>query len=481
VLLLTATPFNKHYSDISNQIRLFVDETEDLHVQPDHFVRWLRTNGNNAIQQFMVQHNLASLSCLKAFEFSNFPEDWRDLMRLFLVRRTRQFIIKYYAKFDPEKNRYYVTLNGKPNYLPQHQFKTIKFPTDPKDPQDQYARLFDEETVKVIENLELPRYGLANYLRPEAQSETDETNLRIIRNLNRAGKRLIGFCRTNLFKRLESSGYSFLLSIQRHIIRNLVTLHAYKTSQPVPIGSQDFATLDPQLCDTDEEFAESFDSSQHTQIADLQEISPSKIISWSEYLARASKRYDTYKEEYRDQFDWLDAKFFKPELANALESDAKALFEILQKAGPWNPETDAKLQTLYHLLTQIHPQDKVLVFTQFADTAMYLYTQLAKKGIKDIDVLTTDTRDPVTIVRRFSPNQNGGLPNNSTELRVLIATDILAEGQKPSRLPHHRKLRLALGHHPTHPTRWPCRSYRANTRHRPRVLFLAGPRRRKNH
>jgi hypothetical protein len=66
----------------------------------------------------MVQHNLASLSCLKAFEFSNFPEDWRDLMRLFLVRRTRQFIIKYYAKFDPEKNRYYVTLNGKPNYLP---------------------------------------------------------------------------------------------------------------------------------------------------------------------------------------------------------------------------------------------------------------------------------------------------------------------------------------------------------------------------
>ena len=33
VLLLTATPFNKHSSDISNQIRLFVDETEDLHVQ----------------------------------------------------------------------------------------------------------------------------------------------------------------------------------------------------------------------------------------------------------------------------------------------------------------------------------------------------------------------------------------------------------------------------------------------------------------
>ena len=43
---------------------------------------------------------------------------------------------------------------------------------------------------------------------------------------SRAGKRLIGFCRTNLFKRLESSGQSFLLSVRRHILRNYVYVHA---------------------------------------------------------------------------------------------------------------------------------------------------------------------------------------------------------------------------------------------------------------
>jgi hypothetical protein len=80
--------------------------------------------------------------------------------------------------------------------------------------------------VKVIENLDLPRYGLANYLKPNVEKDASAEEKRILENLNRAGKRLIGFCRTNLFKRLESSGHSFLLSVDRHIVRNLITLYA---------------------------------------------------------------------------------------------------------------------------------------------------------------------------------------------------------------------------------------------------------------
>jgi len=36
----------------------------------------------------------------------------------------------------------------------------------------------------------------------------------------------MGFCRSNLFKRLESSGHSFLLSVERHILRNFIFIHA---------------------------------------------------------------------------------------------------------------------------------------------------------------------------------------------------------------------------------------------------------------
>jgi hypothetical protein len=44
-------------------------------------------------------------------------------------------------------------------------------------------------------------------------------------------------------------------------------------------------------------------------------------------------------------------------------------------------------------------------------------------------VLTDQVGDPVTLARRFSPSTNGGLRQGETALRVLIATDVLAEGQ----------------------------------------------------
>ena len=54
----------------------------------------------------------------------------------------------------------------------------------------------------------------------------------------------MGFCRTNLFKRLESGGPAFLQSVERHILRNYVFLHAIEHDLPLPIGTQDAELLD---------------------------------------------------------------------------------------------------------------------------------------------------------------------------------------------------------------------------------------------
>lgn len=54
----------------------------------------------------------------------------------------------------------------------------------------------------------------------------------------------MGFCRTNLFKRLESSGAAFIQSLERHILRNYVYLHGIAHDLPLPIGTQDAALLD---------------------------------------------------------------------------------------------------------------------------------------------------------------------------------------------------------------------------------------------
>jgi ERCC4-related helicase len=67
-------------------------------------------------------------------------------------------------------------------------------------------------------------------------------------------------------------------------------------------------------------------------------------------------------------------------LRQNLQQDATALIGILQLAGNWNPSSDAKLGALVELLQQQHPTDKVLIFTQFADTARYLVTALQAQG-----------------------------------------------------------------------------------------------------
>jgi len=428
VLLLTATPYNKQYTDISNQLRLFLNEDIDLRIRPERYFRWLAEEKGETEADFVARFQ-TSPSSLRAFEQSHFPEDWQDLMRLFLVRRTRQFIIKHYAKWDEVEKRYYVFLNGQAKYFPRRESKRVDFSIDEKNPDDQYARLFRDDVVDVIEDLELPRYGLANYLKPDAESHASADEKKILQNLNRAGKRLIGFCRTNLFKRLESSGYSFLVSVERHIVRNLITLHALENKLPIPIGTQDAALLDTAINDADEDFTNSLDGNE-SKGAGVNSIPlQSHPSHWKDYLRRAAVLYEHYRKHCSDQFDWLDPKFFRPELADALRHDAQALWKILQQSGEWNPESDEKLQALFELVTQDHARDKVLIFTQFADTACYLYEQLCERGIPDIALLTNQVGDPVTLARRFSPSTNGGLRPGETELRILIATDVLAEGQ----------------------------------------------------
>ena len=66
-------------------------------------------------------------------------------------------------------------------------------------------------------------------------------------DLSRAGKRLMGFSRTNLFKRLESSGYGIPAFIERHILRNYIFLYALENDLPLPIGTQDASLLDSRF------------------------------------------------------------------------------------------------------------------------------------------------------------------------------------------------------------------------------------------
>ena len=105
--------------------------------------------------------------------------------------------------------------------------------------------------MNAINGLSLPRYGLGNYIKATPHEPPTEAEAKEIKKLSRAGKRLMGFCRTNLFKRLESGGPAFIQSLERHVLRNFIFLHAIENDLPLPIGTQGAEFLDGSLGDKD--------------------------------------------------------------------------------------------------------------------------------------------------------------------------------------------------------------------------------------
>jgi hypothetical protein len=380
----------------------------------------------------LILRHQCPVRSLSAFEKSEHADDWRELMRLYMVRRTRSFIQDNYATKDPATGRKFLTFeDGTRSFFPQRVAKTAKFRVNERDPADQYARLYAADVVTAVNALNLPRYGLANYVAPTPHKPPSAAEAKTLADLSRAGKRLMGFCRTNLFKRLESGGQAFQQSIERHILRNFVYLHAIEKGLQLPIGAQDAGLLDAGNYDEDIDdesaTAELFDDDDGAgKIPKLRAVRTA-----SDSKARAAEVYEQYATQFKSRFRWLWTDLFVPLLAKHLAADAASLIEVLRRCGDWKPEVDAKLNALFALLTKQHASEKVLVFTQFADTVRYLETQLRARGLGRVAGVTGDSDDPTSYAWRFSPqsNQKRAQVAPEDDLRVLIATDVLSEGQ----------------------------------------------------
>jgi superfamily II DNA or RNA helicase len=444
-ILLSATPYNKAYLDLANQLRLFLEPEDVVGIRPEEY---LRRDCDGRPDEFTRKHQ-CPLNCLSAFEKSEHPDDWREMMRLFMVRRTRSFVERNYAfiecpacqtivtatqeacsncsRVKAKTDRRFLVLEGGARFhFPKRQPKKLEFRIRDKHPDDQYARLYSDVVVDTIKLLHLPRYGLANYLVATLDVPPTASEAELMKNLSRAGKRLIGFCRTNLFKRLESSGHSFLLSVRRHILRNFIFLHALDNGLPVPVGTQDSSLFDTRSDDHDSDSNLFGDEEKKAK-------EPTEITAQSlaDFARAGAGGYAILKAEHGSNFEWLRPDLFVEDLAKHLTQDAERLFSILKLSGEWDPVKDEKLAELEKLLTKKHPKEKVLLFSQFADTVSYLNEQLRARGLKKFAAVTGDTEDPSDFARRFSPDSNKAREKvtASDELRVLVATDVLSEGQ----------------------------------------------------
>lgn len=417
VLLLTATPYNKDFSDLANQLKLFIDDGDDLGIRPEEYIRSL--GGERA---FLQKHNEIFIRSIKAFEQSDKLEDWQELMKLFLVRRTRTFIKENYAKTDSSNGRKYLEFNdGHKSYFPERVPKAVKFDTAPD---DQYSRLYGSEMISIMESLRLPRYGLSQYEDVKKTEEAPTVDKRLLENLSRAGKRMMGFCKSTFFKRIDSNGFSFLLTLYRHILRNAVFIYAIDNNLPLPIGDEN-GLPEEYLDDQDVNGVFSSDDKEEPHKADdgLIEIPTDMDV----YMEKAKDYYNTLV--LKNNVTWIKPSYFKRTLKRHLRQDCDKIIAMILLCGKWNPQTDQKLNCLEQLLVSTHKDDKVLVFTQYSDTAKYIYRQLLRRGLTHIDCATGGSTNPTAIVERFSPVSNNVSVSKDDETQVLIATDVLSEGQ----------------------------------------------------
>ena len=322
VLLLTATPYNKQYKDLSSQLRLFVDDDTDLGIRPEAYIREI-----GGERKFAEKHE-DFIRSIKAFERSECQEDWQELMKLFLVRRTRTFIKDNYAKTDPKNGRKYLEFkDGHKSYFPDRVPKAIKFKTVSG---DQYSRLYSVEMIGLMESLKLPRYGLIHYLDEKKAEDASKYESDLIANLSRAGERMMGFCKSTFFKRIDSSGFSFLLTLYRHILRNAVFIYAIDNKLKLPISDEN--TFPEDFID-DADINDIFSNDDEQE----EEASGDNLIQVPNDMAVYMKKAEEYYNGLigKNNVQWIDAKYFRRTLKQQLKKDCEQLIAMINLCEAW--------------------------------------------------------------------------------------------------------------------------------------------------
>ena len=115
--------------------------------------------------------------------------------------------------------------------------------------------------------------------------------------------------------------------------------------------------------------------------------------------------------------------------------DLDQIVQFLDEARKFEPKHDDKLRKLIRLLkSKALADQKILIFTEFADTARYLKRHLDEAGIEGVEQVDSATKkNRSDVIQRFAPYYNGiSSPElaeqGREEIRVLISTDVLSEG-----------------------------------------------------
>ncbi len=399
VLMLSATPVNNRFTDLKNQLALayegnsqFINEKLDTKKPIDEIFRQAQRAFNTWSKLDPDARTTDAL--LRTLDF-----DFFELLDSVTIARSRRHIEKYYDTAEIGQ-------------FPQR-LKPISLRPSMTDLSSaiNYNQIFE-----LLTQLSLCIYTPSNYIFPSKIAKYidlthNKGNMLTQQGREQGIRRLMSI---NLLKRLESSVYSFNLTLTRICDLIISTIKAI----------DDFEKYGRADMDVVEVSEDDFD------------------------MEDGSTDYFTVGKKVKIDLADMDYKTWRTEL----QQDAENLELLTLMIADITPKHDLKLQNLLKLMDEkMHRpinegNKKILIFSAFSDTAEYLYDQVAgyvkeKYGL-DTAVITGSIDGKTTIkglkanlnnvLTCFSPISKGRdvlMPGSTKEIDILIATDCISEGQ----------------------------------------------------
>ncbi len=397
VLLLSATPVNTSLIDLRNQIYLMTEGREgafraSLGVGS---IRNVMAAAQRVFKQWETEQANRSRRS-KAQLLERLGADFLRLLDGVSISRSRRQIEQFYAA---EMERI-------------GQFPRRENPTNRHPQTDLQGELSYQDTAERIGQFKLSVYQPSEYVTDPARlQKLAETRQRQNFNQRDSERFLVGMMRTNFLKRLESSPGSLALTLKRTIDKIDRLLDKIERYEPGGLANLEATETDTRP-DADEEDEEFFVGGRR-QAYHLAELD---VARW--------------------QAD--------------LQADKSTLERVRQQVAAITPERDGKLCEIKQAVRDKarnpaidqdgSPNRKLLVFTTFKDTALYLYDNLSGLA-KELDINMAmvsgdETRTAVgdnnfnAILSNFAPvARNRGSAGANADIDLLIATDCISEGQ----------------------------------------------------
>lgn len=396
LFLLTATPINNSFFDLLHLIELFSRGQADYFNEAPlgiHSLRGYFRRMEDALDAVVGAdgYGFSELDRADAEEILSRDE----LFRALVVQRSRAYVKRSLQQHGGEDR--------------------VAFPhrEDPEVANYSLAKTYGTllSSLKSAFNKAKPLLSLAIYY-PLAYYRGDDKTIDPLEQGRQ--KQVVGLIRTLLLKRFESSAKAFEATCEDLLLKLLyfVELHNPKHAQR-----------------------------WRDQHADLMTRVSEHLVSRGYNVVRGEDEEeqdeDVIPEEFKKKIEKLDEQEYNvAEMVMETVLDLDQLASFLNELEDFDPAHDDKLQVLTRLLTTDPDlaSHKVLIFTEYVDTARYLAEQMRAAGIGPLEEAHSKTKkDRSRVIRAFSPYYNesssGELaPERINEIRVLVSTDVLSEG-----------------------------------------------------